>query len=126
MLAAKSPVVKRSHERQIEITAAELEGLGLKSATTIDLDIPYQTSLEKATGLLKMPHIAWKKLDIHEKHGLFFFLFQKKLPYSISGGYQTHEIPYAARLFEDFVDQNTPLVEMPGVKPGSKTVSFSN
>ncbi len=126
MLAAKSPALKRNYEKQSVKAASEIETIEGKSTNGIDLTIPYQTALEKATMLLKMPYIAWKKLNVHEQHALFFFFFQEKLPYSIKEGYQTHQIPYAARLFEDFVTQNTQLVEMPGVKPGSKTNSLPN
>ncbi len=121
MLSAKSPAVKRNYEKQIETAANELEAIEGKSIAGIDLNVPYQTALAKATGLLKMPHITWKKLNVHEQHGLFFFLFLEKLSYSIKEGYQTAQIPYAARLFEDFAVKAPQLVEMPGVKPGSKT-----
>ena len=111
MLSAKSPAVKRNYEKQIEIAANELEGIEGKSIVGIDLTIPYQTAFAKVTGLLKMPHIAWKKLNVHEQHGLFFFLFLEKLPYSITEGYQTAQIPYAARLFEDFAVKTPQLVD---------------
>jgi len=126
VINAKSPAVKSVYEKQVENIAKEIEGLGEKSTIGLDMSIPYQTALDKATLVLKKPDIAWEKLAVHEQHGLFFFLFMEKLPYSIKEGYQTAEIPTAAMLFEDFVASTTSLVEMPGVKPGSKTKPFSH
>lgn len=124
ILTAKSPTVRKTYEQQIETTAKEVEGIDDNSSMAIDMTIPYQTALEKASLVLKKPHIAWKKLDPQEQHGLFFFLFMEKLEYSIETGYQTAKIPYAARLFEDFATQTTLVVEMAGVKPASKEDSI--
>lgn len=121
MLNARTETMKRAYERQIESVAKELDDLEGQSLSNLDLSVPYQTSLEKATLVLKKPDIAWENLDPFEKQRLYFFLFQEKLPYSKKYGYQTSEIPYSSKLFEDFVTQNTPLVEMAGVKPASKT-----
>ena len=126
MLASKSAAVRRAYEKQIENTEKEIEELEGQSMPELDLKVPYQTALEKAALLLKKPYIAWDKFDVFEKQKLFFFLFQAKLPYSRKFGYQTSQIPYAARLFEEFVAETTHLVEMPGVKPGSKTYSLFN
>ncbi len=125
-VAAKSARVRSVYEQQIESTSKEIEELEAKSLDGIDMSIPYQTAFEKASLLLKKPAVAWKKLNVHEQHGLYFFLFQEKIPYSITEGYQTHEIPYAARLFEDFVEQKHPMVEMGRVKLPSKTNSSSH
>ncbi len=111
LLKAKTDPVKKNLEKQIEDEASELERITNQSISGVDLQIPYQTALVKVTLLLKKPDVAWKKLNIHEKHGLFFFLFQEKLSYSITEGYQTQEIPYSARLFSDFVEKTTPLVD---------------
>jgi hypothetical protein len=57
--------------------------------------------------MLKNPDVAWQKLETMEQQKLFFFIFERKLPYSIKDGYRINEIPTAARLFEDFVVENT-------------------
>jgi|GEM_PF-3674167 len=65
-------------------------------------------------------------MDLFERHKLFFFLFQEKLPYSRTEGYQTANIPTFASLFEEFATETTSLVEMAGVKPASKKHRLKN
>lgn len=118
---AKSERLRGAYERQIEEKSFELERVRAdKTFNKIDPRVPYRTALRKARGLLKNPYPAWKKLEIQEQHGLFFFIFNQKLAYSQKGGYRTAEIPTAAGLFEDFVTSNSSLVEMGGIEPPCK------
>ena len=120
MVNAKSELLKRTYEKQIETAAEQLENLEQPPLNEIDLTIPYRTALDKATGLLKNPYSIWEKLDVKEKQQLYYFIFEAKLPFSKTEGYRTAEIPSAIRLFEDFAAQNFPMVEMAGVKPASR------
>lgn len=77
-----------------------------------DTNIPYRTALDKSTKLLKSPYDIWVSLDVRDQQEMFFFVFDKKLPYNKETGYRTGEILCATRLFEEFVSTNTPDVEM--------------
>ena len=77
-----------------------------------DMSVPYQTSLEKSTSLLKNPVSIWNLVDTHEKHRLFFFLFEQKLAYSKNYGYRTADSLSTTRLFEGFAEQNPLDVEV--------------
>ncbi|MEI6058797.1 MAG: recombinase family protein [archaeon] len=120
---SKSETVRRAYEKQIETISDEIDVLGESSTRKIDLSIPYQTALDKATGLLKSPYSVWQKLEVKEQQGLFYFIFDEKLPYDINSGYQTDKIPTAIRLFEEFATANTSNVEMGGIEPPCIRVS---
>jgi hypothetical protein len=109
--SAKSPLLKNSFEKQVETAAKELENLQTQPLSEIDLNIPYRTALGKATGLLKNPYSIWQKLNVQEKHELYFFIFEEKLPFSKTEGYRTAQIPCAIRLFEEFAGQKPPMVD---------------
>lgn len=109
---AKSNAVREVYEKQIEQHAKEIETLDENSIKSLDLNIPYQTALEKSIGLLRSPYKIWHSVDIHEKQKIFFLLFDEKLVYSKKAGYQTDKLPSAVRLFEDFVTSNSQDVEM--------------
>ena len=116
--AAKSEQVRDGYEIQLGETAAKLKALQERpKVSEKDLATPYRTALDKATGLLKSPYAVWKKLDTHDKHELFYFIFDAKLPYNLKMGYRTDKIQSYTRLFEDFVGQNTLDVEMRGIEP---------
>jgi hypothetical protein len=119
-LNTKSLAVRRAYEDSIEEAMQQIDGMNGEMQNDIDLTIPYGTALDKAIGLLQNPYEIWKTLDVKQKQGLYFFIFEQKMPSSKKTGYGTAEIASAVRLFEDFAMQNTPEVEMPGIEPGSK------
>jgi hypothetical protein len=47
-------------------------------------------------------------------HPLFSFIFDEKLECSKKAGYRTDNLPYATKLFEDFVTSNSLDVEQFG------------
>ncbi len=105
-LAAKSSELKQVYEDQLEGAAKELKSLeALKPLTDAELAVPYQTALGMSIQLLKNPYRAWNKLDVFEKHKLFFFVFSEKLAYSKVGGYQTADLACVTRLFTEFAAQ---------------------
>lgn len=102
--------LKRVYEEQLAQVAKDLKQLeALKPLTDADMAVPYQTALGKATRLLKDPYSAWENMDVYEQHKLFFFIFDEKLAYSKSSGYQTATLTCATRLFEEFVGESDPI-----------------
>ncbi len=118
-LVAKSEPARRAYEEQIEDVAREREALQDEMPIEIDFSIPYRTALDKALGLLKNPSKIWANLEVKERQGLFYFVFDQKLEYSLEDGYRTAETPIAIRIFADFATAKSDDVEMGGVEPPS-------
>jgi site-specific DNA recombinase len=119
---ATSDVLKSTYEQQIEKTVSELKEVEASLIETPDLKTPYQTALDKAVKMLESPYKIWESVSLEEKHSLFFFLFEEKLPYSKTNGYPTEKILTATKLFEDFVIPTkdfTNDVHLPGLEPGT-------
>jgi len=123
VINAKSARLKRLYESELEKIAEELDNIEGQQVEEIDLTVPYRTALQKSKKFLKSPYIAWKKSSPLEKQQLYYFIFDKKIPYSIKSGYRTEEIPNAIRLFEEFVATNSHDVEMGGIEPPCKDES---
>lgn len=118
VISAKSERLKATYEKQIEQKAQELEDMEEEPIAKMDLNIPYRTALDKSIGLLRSPYFAWHKLELVERHRLFYFIFTEKLEYDQKEGYRTEKIPSAVRLFEEFVCANPQDVEMPRIELG--------
>src|SRR5689334_3517713 len=98
-LRAKNDYTRGIYEQQIEQTGLELDRVrGGKIESLIDPFVPYRTALGKARGLLKSPYSVWKKMEVEEQHGLFFFVFEQKLAYDPKIGYRTANLPAVATL----------------------------
>jgi site-specific DNA recombinase len=123
-LKAKSEQIRTAYENQMEESTNELDNPENQAIGEIDLSVPYRTALGKATGLLKNPSIAWEALDLQERQKLFFFIFERKLTYSLKMGYRTDETSTAARLFEEFVSANTPSVDRTGFEPVASSLQM--
>jgi site-specific DNA recombinase len=112
----RSDLVRRTYEQQMEATAKELERGG-PNGTKRDLGVPYRTALAKSTGMLKNPITIWEKVDVVEKHRLYFFLFEARLPYTKGEGFRTGELLSSTRIFEEFCDENSVDVDPTGFEP---------
>lgn len=117
IIAARSEIMKKTYEHQLEEAAQEIEKLEEESVGEIDWSVPYRTALDKATSLLKNPYRVWQKLELADRHKLFYFMFEQKLPYHRVEGYRTAKIPCATRLFEEFITTNSPDVDLGGIEP---------
>ncbi len=111
VIKAKSQSLKDTYEKQLEKTSFELDQLSDSLTDKVDLSIPYQTAIDKANSFLNNPYEIWSKVDQKEKHKLFFFIFDEKLAFNETVGYQTNKVPSAIRLFEEFVNQTTDDVD---------------
>lgn len=120
---ARSERLKEAYEGQIEESMAELEKLEGEGQKT-DLGVPYRTALNKATGMLKNPLSIWDSVDVHEKHRLFFFLFEKRLEYVKDEGFRTGNSLSTTRLFEEFVASNSDDVDPIGFEPMTSSLQM--
>jgi len=123
ILRAKSEELKEVYEEELEAVAHEIKELeSSKPLAEEQMSVPYQNALTKATQLLKNPYSAWENLDVFEQHRLFFFVFEERLAYSKTEGYQTQNSSIATRLFEEFVADNPLDVEVGGIEPPSESL----
>lgn len=120
VISTNNEIVRGAYEKQIEETANELASIQDHLVGDIDISVPYRTALDKATGFLESPYKVWQKLSVIERHSLFYFIFNEKIPYDIKEGYRTNKIPSAVRLFEEFAVANSSGVEMGGIEPPCK------
>ncbi len=104
---AQSEAVQRAYEGQIEQAAKEQEELQSETSGGKYLSVPYRTALCTVNGLLKNPLAIWESVDVLEKHRLFFFLFEAKLPYTKNEGYRTGDLLSTTRLFEEVATANS-------------------
>lgn len=107
----KTSLIK-AYETQIEKLSDEVSSMPESSSLDAELDIPYQTSLEKSKHLLKSPYEIWHSVDVIEKQKLFNFIFEAKLPYTKTRGYQTAEKLSYVRVFEEFVTTSSQDVDI--------------
>ena len=120
---AQNDRIRGVYEKRMEEIAQIIEdGQGQTTNDAGHLFTPYRTALDKATKLVKSPYVVWKKLDAREKHGLYFFIFDEKIVYAKNEGYRTAEIPTTARLFEEFVAENSSYVDRTGFEPATPSL----
>ena len=75
---------------------------------------------------LSDPLKQWQNRGYEGRRLLLSMYFERKLVYNRDLGFQTAEIPFILGTIRQKNISKTHLVEMPGVKPGSKTCSASN
>lgn len=97
----RSIAVRAAYETQIEEATAKLEALGA-TPRAADLDVPFQTALDKATKLLQSPIDAWDAADHLNQQRIFFLLFERKISYGRIERFQTANDASYSRLFEGF------------------------
>lgn len=117
----RSETLHRTYENQTEKFAQELEVIEAKLSKDGDISTPYRTALTKATGVLRNPVSIWDSVDAVEKHRLFPFIFEAKLPYTKNAGYRTADTLSTTRLFEELAEANPLDVEVRGIGPRSES-----
>ena len=78
VIGAKTDILKKVYEAQLENIYTELKNTEGQENEALDVNIPYQTALEKSKDMLEKPYKVWNKVDTQEKHKLFFFIIIKK------------------------------------------------
>ena|SRR3989344_464177 len=119
---ARSDEMRSAYEDQIEQTLKEIKSIAIEAKN--DLGVPYRTALGKSADVLKNPIKIWEKVDVAEKHRLFYFLFEKRLAYSKEDGYRTANELSSTRLFESFADQNSDDVDPTGIEPVTSSLQM--
>lgn len=117
LCTTKNPTVMKAYENQIEKLSEEIDELPDKPISAEELNVPYQTALSKCQRMLQSPYAVWHSVGVDEKQKLFHFIFQSKLPYDKTHGYQTGKNLSYVRVFEEFVTTNSQQVDSRGIEP---------
>jgi site-specific DNA recombinase len=121
---ARSDVVRREYEKEMEVAAKSADEIEGRLTTTDDLGTPYRTALAKAVRFLKSPVTIWESVNVYEKQRLFFFLFDEKIAYSPKDGYRTAFSVRSTRIFEELVTTNSTDVDQRGLEPPASSVQM--
>jgi site-specific DNA recombinase len=86
----------------------------------------FQTAVRIVFDYLKNPVNQWDNPDYQKKRLLLNMYFENRITYDMETGYQTADLPVIIRVLSQQYTSKQHLVEMPGVKPGSKTSPSSH
>jgi hypothetical protein len=96
----ENPIVKRQYQKRIEEKSIQVEEIEGFLAKQIKYDVPYRTSYEKITGMIKNPYEIWEKGTVKQKQELFHFFFDDRITYVYKEGYRTPEKSCLYKLFD--------------------------
>lgn len=117
-------IVKRSYQKRIEEKSIELEKIEEKLGKEIDYVIPYRTSYDQITGMIKSPYKIWEKGTVKQKQELFSFMFDDKIVFVHEMGYRTPEKSCLYKLFDRIEAGHTLDVEMGEIESPCKRLIF--
>lgn len=112
-----SAIVKDQYKKRIEEKTQEINSIDEILGKKIDYAVPYRTSYEKITGMIKSPYKIWEKGTVKQKQELFSFMFDEKIIFEHKGGYRTPEKSCLYKLFDRLEDGHSVLVEVGGIEP---------
>jgi site-specific DNA recombinase len=116
-----NPIVKRQYQKRIEEKSIQVEEIEVFLGKQIKYDVPYRTSYEKITGLIKNPYEIWEKGTVKQKQELFHFFFDDRITYVYEKGYRTPEKSCLYKLFDRIEAGHTVDVEMARIEPASES-----
>lgn len=115
-----NPIVKRQYNKRIEEKTKEIEDIDATLNKKIDYSVPYRTSYEKITGMIKDPYKIWEKGTVKQRQDMFYFMFDSNLVYEYNIDYRTPEKSCLYKLFDRIEAGHTVQVEMGGIEPPCK------
>ncbi len=123
---ATNPSLVGQYENAMAGNLVKIEGLKQELAKIKYSQDDFLTALREVLNFIQNPVKEWENPELGNKTLLINMYFPKKLVYEPEAGFQTPELPDIFALIEELDNSKNNLVEMPGVKPGSKTCSASN
>jgi site-specific DNA recombinase len=114
------------YEEQITKLTVQKRALENELTDKGGLKTEFGTALSVVMKYLENPVNIWQKADYKKKRLLLSVYFQQKIAYDRNSGFGTAVLPNVIKLITEKSNVKKPMVEMPGVKPGSKTCSSSN
>ena len=116
----RNPLVKKQYQKRIEEKSIELEEIEEHLGKKLDYSVPYRTSYDSITGMIKSPYKIWEKGTAKQKQELFSFMFDDKIVYVHKEGYRTPEKSCLYKLFDQIEAGHSLQVEMGGIEPPSE------
>jgi site-specific DNA recombinase len=124
MEKAKSESVLDAIQEQIEdLDKKEKISVGkLYDISNTNLD--FGTALSLVFEILKNPYTEWQKGDLDHRRLLLGMIFQGNIPYDRKKGFGTAILQLPSKVFCSFDSSNSCGVEMVGIEPTCKRLSF--
>ncbi len=114
------------YEKAITQNLADIENIKTKLSKIKYPQRELQTALGVVLNFAGSPLKQWESKDYKLQRLLLGMYFEQKLIYHPESGFQTVKLPLILDLCQSKTTNKNHLVEMPGVKPGSKTNSLFN
>jgi len=120
-----SPIIQQ-YENEVEKLAAQKESLEQKLKRQSYSPSNFVHMSNVVVKHLEKPIKLWENKEFPVKRMFLGMYFSAGLPYDLNTGFQTPEIPLIVKLLTQKHQSKKDLVEMPGVKPGSRANSSDN
>ncbi len=114
------------YERVVSANLIEIEKLKTKLAKIKYNQNDFQTALAVVINFVAAPIKQWESKNYRRQRLLLGMYFDERLTYDPVLGFQTAQLPLILELSQQKIVDKSHLVEMPGVKPGSRACSSSN
>ncbi len=121
--AKGNETVIAGYEQRIETNNKLIAELEKDSEKTKYSKEEFQTATEVVFDYLKNPVNQWDSGIFSKRRLLLGMYFEQKMTYYPETGFQTNDLPLILEVTSNKNISKNTLVEMPGVKPGSKTNS---
>jgi len=119
---SKSEAVIENYETRIEELSKEIQELEKNKSTTPN--ISFERALKEVIHFIGTPSNYWINADIEEKHMVHNLVFTKNPHFDMQHKFGTLNLSLPFQLKKELINSKSPLVEMPGVEPGSKGADF--
>jgi site-specific DNA recombinase len=114
------------YERALAKNAELIEDLEKEKAKIKYPQNGFQTALGVVTEYVGTPIKQWQSQDYRRQRLLLQMYFEDRIVYEPGLGLQTIQLPLILEITSKIPLNKAKMVEMPGVKPGSKTCSLFN
>jgi DNA invertase Pin-like site-specific DNA recombinase len=111
-IGTQNQIVKKQYQKRIEEKSIELEEIEEHLGKKLDYSVPYRTSYDSITGMIKSPYKIWEKGTAKQKQELFSFMFDDKIVYVHEEGYRTPEKSCLYKLFDQIEAGHTLQVDI--------------
>lgn len=118
-MATNDQEMIRIYEGQIKKLTIEMETLKSSLKKPLYTTEQFRTASDKVLNILREPVAMWESDEYKDKTTIFAMYFDEKLRYNLKEGFRTATLALPVALMKDLETQKEPLVEMPGIEPGS-------
>lgn len=113
-----SELLRKEYEHQVESILVEIENMKQQSQRTYSSKT-FGTACEIVLARIENPIVMWQSDSYRDKRLLLEMFFDDRVTYDLEVGFGTVNLACLPRLLCLKPEENSRLVEMPGVEPGS-------